>query len=163
MSLSPLDVAKHEFSRAFRGYDPAEVHAFLDRLADEIGALQSQVNSLAEQNRIYGAKLTAYQELDQNLRDSLLAAQDNAKTNREAAVQEREQLLREAQLDAEQLRFSVERDLVRMREELRALKLHRDSYVKRLRFLLRAHTELIDLLEEENPEPPHASTETTDH
>lgn len=162
MSFSPLDVSKHEFARAFRGYDPAEVHAFLDRIADEIGALQSQVGSLAEQNRIYGAKLKAYQEMEQNLRDSLMAAQESAKVNREAAEQERAQTVREARLEAEQLRFDVERDLVRLREEIRALKLHRDSYVKRLRFLLRAQTELIDLLEEENPEPPHDHTEAAD-
>ena len=152
MSLSPLDISKHEFSRVLRGYDPAEVHAFLDRLADEIAALQSQSHSLSEQNRAYAAKLSAYQEMEQNLRDSLVATQESQKVSREQLDQERQQIIREARLDAEQLKFEAQRDIVSLHEELRALKLHRDAYVKRLRFLLRAHSELIDLIEQESPE-----------
>ncbi|MFZ5432394.1 MAG: DivIVA domain-containing protein [Calditrichota bacterium] len=163
MSLSPLDISRHEFSRALRGYDPAEVQAFLERLADEIAALQSQVNSLAEQNRVYAAKLSAYQEMEQNLRDSLVATQESQKMSKEQIEQERQQVLREARLDAEQLKFEAQRDIVAFREELRALKLHRDAFVKRLRFLLKSHNELIDLIEQESPEITHDRPQETDY
>jgi len=152
MSLSPVDISRHEFSRSFRGYDPAEVQAFLERLADEIASLQQQISSMAEQNRIFVAKLNAYQDMEQNLRDSLVATQESQRNSKEQLEQEREQVLREARLDAEQLKFEAQRDIVSIREELRALKLHRDAYVKRLRFLLKSHAELIDLIEQESPE-----------
>lgn len=154
MSLSPLDISKHEFSRALRGYDPAEVQAFLERVADEVSALQSQLSSLSEQNRAFAAKLGAYQDMEKNLRDSLVATQESQKLAHEQLETEKQQILREARLDAEQMKLDVQRQISGLHEELRSLKLHRDGYVKRLRFLLRTQTELIDLIEQESPDLP---------
>ena len=160
MSLSPLDISKHEFSRALRGYDPAEVQAFLERLADDVSTLQSQLASLTEQNRAFAAKLGAYQDMEKNLRDTLVATQESQKVAREQIETEKQQLLREAKLDAEQMKLDVQRQIGGLYEELRSLKLHRDAYVKRLRFLLRAQTELIDLIEQESPDIPDERTQT---
>jgi cell division initiation protein len=160
MSLSPLDITKHEFSRAWRGYDPAEVQAFLERVSDEVSALQSQITTLTEQNRAYAAKLGAYQDMERNLRDSLVATQESQKLAREQVETEKQQMLREARLDVEQMKLDAERQIAGLYEELRSLKLHRDAYVKRLRFLLKAQTELIDLIEEESPDLPDDRTQT---
>jgi len=45
MKLSPLDIKKQEFSRAFRGYSVEEVQAFLDTLARQVEEM-SEVNRL---------------------------------------------------------------------------------------------------------------------
>ncbi|MBI5058442.1 DivIVA domain-containing protein [candidate division KSB1 bacterium] len=152
MPLSPLDVAKHEFTRVMRGYDPAEVRAFLERIADELSELQTQTASLGERLRMTETKLEAYLDLEKSLRDSMVAAQDNAKIAREQIAQEREQSMREAQLSADELKLKAQRDVVAIQEELRSLKIHRDAYIKRLRFLLKSHMELLDLLEDESPD-----------
>jgi len=159
MSLSPLDISKHEFSRALRGCDPAEVQAFLERVSDEVSALQTQLNTLSEQNRAYAAKLSAYQDMEKSLRDSLVATQESQKLVHEQLETEKQQILREAQLEAEQMKLDVQRQVSGLYEELRSLKLHRDAYVKRLRFLLRAQTELIDLIEQESPDLPDERTQ----
>jgi cell division initiation protein len=161
MSLSPLDITKHEFSRTLRGYDPAEVQAFLERVSDELSALQSQITTLSEQNKAYAAKLSAYQDMERNLRDSLVATQESQKLAREQIETEKQQMLREARLDAEQMKLEAQRQIAGLYEELRSLKLHRDSYVKRLRFLLKAQTELIDLIEQESPDLPDDRTQAT--
>lgn len=153
MSLSPLDVAKHEFTRVMRGYDPAEVRAFLERIGDELSDLQAQQSSLVEQLRNAEAKLETYLNLEKNMRDSLLSAQEVAKSSREQSEAEREQTLKEARLAGEEIKLAAERDVLAVKEELRSLVLHRDAYIKRLRFLLRSHSELLDLLEEETPAP----------
>ncbi len=160
MNLSPLDISKHEFSRSLRGYDPAEVHAFLDRVADEITMLQQQTATLLEQNRTSAARLATYQDMEQNLHESLLALQESQRQSRELTEQERQQILREARLDAEQMKLGTQREIMALEEELRALKVHHDAYVKRLRFLLRAQTELIDLLEQESPHLRDDKSET---
>ena len=152
MSLSPLDVARHEFTRVMRGYDPAEVRAFLERTADELSELQSQSATASEQLRATEAKLLAYLDLEKSLRDSMVHAQDNARVSREQIALEREQALREAQLTADELRLKAQRDVVAIQEELRSLKVHRDAYIKRLRFLLKSHMDLLDLLEDESPD-----------
>jgi cell division initiation protein len=160
MSLSPVDISRHEFSRSMRGYDPGEVQAFLERIADEIASLQSQISSLAEQNRAYAAKLGAYQDMEKNLRDTLVATQESQKLAHEQLETERQQIIREAQMDAGQMKLDAEREIMTLQEGLRGLKLHHDSYVKRLRFLLKAQTELLDLLEQESPELPDERNQT---
>jgi cell division initiation protein len=159
MSISPLDVSKHEFARALRGYDPSEVQAFLERVADEFSALQHQVTQLGDQNRIFAAKLSAYQEMEKNLRDSLVAVQESQKATREQLDQERQQILREAQMDAAKIKLDTEREIMILREDLRAIQLHRDAFIKRLRFLMKAQSELMDLIEQESPELPHDRTD----
>jgi cell division initiation protein len=161
MSFTPLDISKHEFDRSFRGFDPNDVQSFLERVADEYAALMAQVSSLAEQNRVLAAKLTAYQDMEQSLRDSIVATEKSLRSSREQMEFERQQVMREAHLDADRMKLSTQNEIVHMQEELRALKIHHDAYVKRLRFLLKAQTELLDLLEEQSPQVPHDQSETT--
>ena len=68
-------------------------------------------------------------------------------------------MMREAKLEADEIRLSVEREIMSLREDLRGLRLHRDAYVKRFRFLLKSQVELLDLLESENPETANDRTE----
>jgi cell division initiation protein len=161
MSLTPQDIEQHEFSKSLRGYDPSEVRAFMERLADEIAALQSTAQSLSEQNRALAAKLVAYQEMEQNLRDSLVAMQESQRITHEQLEQERQQILREARLDGERTKFDLERDISKLREDVHQLTIHRDAYVRRLRFLLRAQTELLEILENESPDLPHERPPST--
>jgi cell division initiation protein len=155
LSLSAQDLLHHEFSKAMRGYDVAEVRAFLERIADEITILQQQAASISEQNRALAAKLTAYQEMEHGLRDSLVATQENQRITHEQLLIEREQILREARLEGERTKFDIEREIAKLREELNQIKIHRDTFVKRLRFLLKAQSELIELIEENNSDPSH--------
>jgi cell division initiation protein len=154
MNLSPLDIAKHEFSKAMRGYDPAEVRAFLERLADDVSALQTQIASLVEQTRTYEAKINTYQNLEQSLRDSVVASQENIKSTRELVEAERQNMLREAKVSAEEMRISAEREILGLQEEVRSLRMHRDAYIKRFKFLLRSQGEILSLIESDDPEEP---------
>jgi cell division initiation protein len=155
MSLTPLDISKHEFERAFRGFDPTEVQAFLERVADEFAALQTQNNAVSEQNRVLAAKLGAFQDMEQSLRDSIIATERSLTATREQTAIERQQIIREAQLDADRMKMTTQNEIVHMQEELRTLRIHHDAYVKRLRFLLKAQNELLDLLEEQSPQLSH--------
>ena len=163
MNLSPLDVAKHEFTKVMRGFDPAEVRAFLERVSDEITILQSQIAALQEQNRAYEFKITAYRDLEKSLRESLAAAQEGIKSSKEQSETERQNILREARIAAEEIKIAAEREILGLHEELRSLRLHRDAYVKRLRFLIKSQTELIDLIQEDDPEEPLKTPAPPEH
>jgi cell division initiation protein len=154
MNLSPLDISKYEFTKVMRGFDPAEVRAFLERVADEVSDLQRQVATMSEQQRDFEARLTTYQGLEQSLRDSVVASQENLKTSKELVEAERQNMLREAKISAEEIRIAAEREIIGLQEELRTLRMHRDAYVKRLRFLLRSQTEILEIIESDDPEEP---------
>lgn len=90
MALTPEEIEQHSFRERFRGYDPDEVDAFLDRV---VGALRA-----AERER--DAALAAREEAQQQagesetlLRDTLVNAQRTA-----------EQTLADARADADRIR-----------------------------------------------------------
>lgn len=90
MALTPEEIEQHAFRERFRGYDPDEVDAFLDRV---VGALRA-----AERER--DAALAAREEAQQQagesetlLRDTLVNAQRTA-----------EQTLADARADADRIR-----------------------------------------------------------
>lgn len=90
MALTPEEIEQHAFRERFRGYDPDEVDAFLDRV---VGALRA-----VERER--DAALAAREEVQQQagesetlLRDTLVNAQRTA-----------EQTLADARVDADRIR-----------------------------------------------------------
>ena len=154
MSLSPLDISKHEFSKTMRGYDPAEVRAFLERVSEELSELQKESATLTEQAHINNAQIKVFRELEQGMRDALVTSQDSLKISQEQSEKERQNILREAELEAEEIKITAEKDVQNLRNELRELQLHRDAFVKRLRFLLKSQNELLELIEQESPDLP---------
>jgi DivIVA domain-containing protein len=150
MALSPRDIAIREFAKVKRGYETEEVRAFLERVSDEVFALQKKFEELTKQNAANEAKLIALEK------DPRGAAGSSSQSE-----QEREQIIRQAHVEASQVKQTVEREVQALRDELRGLKLHRDGYVKRFRLLLKSQVELLDLLENDSPETADARTEST--
>ncbi|MFH1009682.1 MAG: DivIVA domain-containing protein [bacterium] len=151
MRLSPLDISKQEFARALRGYHPAEVRAFLEKVADEFAELESGRATLLQQKLKLEAQLETYKQMEQTLRESLLMTQKSLEEARANADHERELILREAGLEAEQIKREADRHVTDARMELERLAAQRDTYLKRLRYLLHSQQELIDMLENETP------------
>ncbi len=48
MEFNPLDIRYQEFKRKMRGYDPAEVRAYLEELADYVGRLEEELKTCRE-------------------------------------------------------------------------------------------------------------------
>ena len=153
MRLSPLDISKQEFSRTLRGYDSAEVRAYLEKVADELAEIEAERTRLQQENLKLQTQLDSYKQMETTLRESLVEA-------REGSHRERELMLREAKLEAEQIVREAERRTQEARDDLHRLNTQREAYIKRLRFLLSSQQELIDMLEEETPlaEPNHEKT-----
>jgi len=159
MRLSPLDISKQEFARALRGYHPAEVRAFLEKVADEFAELDTERTTLYEQKLKLEAQLETYKKMEQSLRESLLMTQKSLEESRVNAEHQRELILREAELEAEQIKREADRHVADARYELERLAEQRDTYLKRLRYLLHSQQELIDMLEQETPLPERRDDE----
>lgn len=74
MRITPLDARKQEFNKAMRGYDCAEVQAFLTTLADEYEAVLVDNKQIRERVMEQDEKLEEYQSMERNLRDTLMTA-----------------------------------------------------------------------------------------
>lgn len=153
MRLTPLDIKKQEFRRTFRGYDPAEVDAFLEMVADEYEELVREKNDLADEVLKLRTQLRDYQEVERSLKETLLAAQQTMAESRESSRREAELIIREAQVKAEEILEGARKQLAELRNEILTLRSQKESLARRLRHLLESQLELLGLLEVEDIRP----------
>ena len=73
--LTPQDVRTHDFARAVRGYDRAQVDEFKQRLAEEIDRLTRARIQAEERLKSAQDQLRAYRERERALNEALVGAQ----------------------------------------------------------------------------------------
>lgn len=150
MALTPEEIEQHTFRERFRGYDPDEVDAFLDRV---VGALRAAER---ERDAALAARDEAQQQTGESetlLRDTLVNAQRTA-----------EQTLADARADADRIRQRAHEQAARIvadaqeraRDAADAIE-HLLGVHERLRESIRAVlAEHGDLLDRPGPVPPTA-------
>lgn len=161
MSLSPVDIARHEFSRSLRGYDMDEVRGFLEAIASQLAQMQVQLTQAEEALRGAEQQLKAFRDMERNLRDAVVTAQQGMSDSRVQVEKERETLLREARLQADEILLDGQRELNKLREQIREMKVQKDAYVTRLRYLHNSHGWVLDLMENDPPEDKDEPNSTT--
>jgi cell division initiation protein len=147
MALTPLEIRKPQFRTILRGLDPDEVRAFLNLVAGEMEMLIRDNASLREQTTVLQAKLEEYQNLERNLRDAVLAAQNVREDSRRQAEQEGKLVLARVELEAESRQRMSEQRLTVYRRELADLRAERQNYLIRLRGLIETHLRMIEAAE----------------
>jgi len=131
------------------------VRAFLDLVAKELESLQYSENRQAEKVALLEGKLKEFQEIEQTLRDALLSAQEAIKQTQIGSERERELLLKSARLDAERIRREAQDNWTNVQGQIHRLMAQKNSFIKRLKYILQSQQELIELLESE-----HINTDT---
>lgn len=138
MELTPLDVRKKrdDFKRAVRGYEPAQVDAFLEMCADRLDELvqrekrqQSELDSLRE-------RLAAFEERERALNEALVTAQELREEARSQAEKSANLKLREAEQEAAAIRQRAEAATDASRRALEELKVRRAGFLRSLRWSL---------------------------
>lgn len=147
MRLSPLDIKKQEFKRLMRGYDPEEVHTFLEMVAEEFEILQREKNRLEDEALKLRTQLHDYQEVERTLKQTLMNAQESVQLSRDNSKREADLLLREAELQAEKILEEARHKLAQLKNDLLVVRAQKDSFARRLRHLLESQLELIGVLE----------------
>ncbi|MFQ5888439.1 MAG: DivIVA domain-containing protein [Gemmatimonadota bacterium] len=150
IDLTPLDVRKkkEDFRRTVRGYDPSQVDAFLDLVADRLEDLVHEHRTLTEKVAVQEERLTAYREREHALNEAMLAAQElreeaRVQTERESALR-----LREVEVEAEAVRERAEQAVRRSGERLEELRVRRAQFVRGLRATLERFMEELAVEEE---------------
>lgn len=145
-AITASDLYSADFKTAFRGFNKAEVAAFLERAADAFERLQQQVASLREEAEAREAELDALRAMEHSLADALAAAQRMSDSTIEQARREADLIRREAELIREAARKNALAVPESLREEIADLRENR----KRLKADMRAVLNLYDALLREN-------------
>ena len=158
--FSPIEVKKYEFGKSLRGYDTVEVRSFLETLANELEqSIDTNRNQTMELEKLR-TEVSAYQRVEQNMKEALVNAQEAQRGAREDSLRESELTRREAELSAEKIISDANKRGEEIRREIETLASRRDSFVRKLRSLIRSELELIELLESAEADTHEAENST---
>jgi cell division initiation protein len=145
MRLSATDIRQQQFAvKLIRGFDPQEVDAFLDEMADDWDELNKENNLLKEQLTVAEEQKKATEEQNKNLQQTLVVAQKMAEEFRESSKRAADIVLREAQLQAEKFLEEKRQELTRLTADVEALKQTKRQLAEELLSTLRLTERLVE-------------------
>ena len=158
MRLTPLDIRKQPFMKKLMGFDPDQVNSFLEQVASEYEQIVRQNDELSAQVREQTSQLDQYRKIEKILNDTLITAQRATDEGRINAQKEAELILRDAQLRAEKYEEKSRQTVSQLESDIISLRTQRDSFLTRLRSMLKDQLALVDImggtLKDPNPKDP---------
>lgn len=127
MRVSPLDLRQQRFKQVLRGYDRAEVVAFLTEAADDYEQALLEIDRLREDVRRLEALLAEHREREANLRNTLLTAQRLADEIKQSAHTEAKLIVREAEGRADMILQKANGRLDEVERDINEMRLRRRS------------------------------------
>jgi cell division septum initiation protein DivIVA len=145
--LTPVEVRHEDFGRALRGYEPAKVERFRERVAEELERLLRANQELEARSRNLVEQLRAFRERDKALNDALITAQQLRSEIREQAEREAQLILREARAEGERLQDAARAEVRRLEAELAALERTRRAFIAQMRAIAEKQLQELDAAE----------------
>ena len=102
-NLTPLEIQKQSFARKLKGFDPNEVRAYLQLIAEEMENLLRDVDRLSRENVMLREDLDDHNQRERILKDTLLSAQRVSEEVKSNARKEAELIVKDAELLSERL------------------------------------------------------------
>lgn len=103
MTITPNDIQKKQFERAFRGYEIEDVDDFLDQIARDLEQLMRENTDLKDQVEQLKEKNKSYQKMEETMHNAIVVAQETAEEVKQNAKREAELIKKEAERDAKQV------------------------------------------------------------
>lgn len=121
MTLSPFEVERREFGSAPMGYRKRDVDNFVDEIHRTLRELWEERGDLREENERLKERLARFEQLEDQLKNTLLLAQDSAEKAHEQARRESELMLREAGQKSRDIVHAAHEDKQKLEMVLRDL------------------------------------------
>lgn len=118
--LTPQEVSTHAFTKAVMGgYNMAMVDEFLDELTDDYTALYKENAALKSKLKVLVEKVEDYRATEDSMRATLLTAQKMADSIVREAEAKRDQMLAQAEVDAQAKIAALKQETADAEERLR--------------------------------------------
>ena len=157
-NLTPLEIQKQSFARKLKGFDPNEVRAYLQMVAEEIEILLRDVDRLSRENVMLREDLDDHNQRERILKDTLLSAQKVSEEVKSNARKEAELIVKDAELLSERLVSQAMNRVADLERTIQDLKVERRSARNKLSATLDTIQQLLMLdAEQEANELPITS------
>ena len=147
--ITPYDIQEKEFARAVRGYKEDEVDAFLDKIIVEMERLIKENESLKGTISDLENEMAEKTKSDGTVAETLKSAQDLMKEISFSAEKRARLMIKDAELDASNIRKEARQKAVEIEEENTILRRNFDAFKNRYRNLLESELERFDTITSE--------------
>ena len=145
MRMTATDIRQQQFAvRLFRGFDPQEVDAFLEEMADEVEELARENALLKEQLIQLEEKSKGVEGREKTLHETLVTTQKIAEEFKENSRREAELILREAHLRAEKVMQDTREEHAKLTAEVGGLRRLRRQLGEEIMNTLATHKRLAE-------------------
>jgi cell division initiation protein len=151
MKILPMEIQRQTFARRMRGFDPEEVRTYLTIVAEEVAALQGERENLAQEAQTLRAMVEDHRQRENILKNTLLTAQRVSEEIKENARRHAENVVKEAELQADKLlelaqrrAYDVEKAILDLRSYQSGLRTEIRSFITRIGSLLDMQEEADD-------------------
>src|SRR5438034_4355007 len=145
MRLLAADIRRQQFGvKLIRGFDPQEVDAFLEELADDFEELTRENNLLKEQLVTLEERTKGIEGREKVLQETLVTTQKIAEEFKENARREAELVLREAHLRSEKFSQDAREEHAKLSAEIAALRRMRRQLAEEMSRLLSSYGRLVE-------------------
>jgi len=149
VTVSKIDILNREFSRRMRGYDRAEVDAFMTEAAETVGEMTERIAGLEETVATLENALDEHKSREQTLRDTLVTTQKMIEDLKANAQKEAQLILDAANAKAENMLNQAHLRLAQIHDDISELKKQRTQFEVKLRSILESHLKLLEQDKEE--------------
>lgn len=149
MKITPLEIKKQEFGKAFRGYSPDEVHSYLEMVAEELEDALKKNLELEESLSSLKDKLTNYTRIETVLQDTLMTTQKSAEEIKAVAEQKAKSITDGARVRADRILVEANERLLVIRREIADLKHQREAFIVSFKSLLETQRALMENIDKE--------------
>jgi cell division initiation protein len=154
MRVSPADIRQQRFTVRFRGFDPQEVDALLEDVADDLEAALKDNAQLKQQLAAMEERTRGLAELEKLLQETLVTTHRLADDMKEAARRDADLHVREGELQREKILEAARSEEARILNDVQMLKRTRRQLVDELRVTLETYQRWIAEFEGEAPDAP---------
>jgi cell division initiation protein len=150
LKITPADIKNQNFNKSLRGYDKAEVDAFLNLVAGDLDELVKENNRIKERLLDFESKAGTHKDVEKVIQELLLSARKSAEEVKRNADKEAELRLREARIKSERMLEETHAVLSDLRKQMIELKNSKKSYILRLKSILDTQLKILESMEEED-------------
>ncbi|MDX1591883.1 MAG: DivIVA domain-containing protein [Balneolaceae bacterium] len=136
MKLTALEIKQQQFEKSLRGYDVAEVQAYLNLISSEWEHMVGKMRELEDQIQRMEDKLRHYERVEEALHETLQTAKDSAEQKLTGARKEARNTIEKAEIEADSIIREASQQRQQIRQSILRLLDRRDEIISGIRSYL---------------------------
>ncbi|MEW5925268.1 MAG: DivIVA domain-containing protein [Candidatus Zixiibacteriota bacterium] len=144
METTPNEMRNHQFASSMRGYNKAEVDAFVQGAADALEEARAELQKLREDKISMAARLENLVKLEESIKSAIIEAQKTADQIRSNARKEAELIVAEAKQRRNGVIEEQHTKIAEIEAQMHEMDYAKRSFYAKLRAEILAHLKLVD-------------------